>query len=354
MKRITTSLILLAIAASSQAQTLHENLLQATQRVLFVDSIVVPKDSFLSCVPLPPECGKMEHTEYGYRFTNEFGDRMLYSITDTAGSARIYQKNKEGDEWGEHQFVESLGDPSDYPFLMSDGVTLYFSHKGSGSLGGYDIFVTRYDEEDNTYLKAQNIGYPFNSTANDYLYVIDEVDSLGWFVTDRRQPEGYVCVYTFVPPTSRDNLSVEFDGLSTVRSRAALNSIADTWDGHYVDLAKAERRLKQMKERKYTPTKEPSFSFHVNDEITYTSIDQFKVPENRNRIDQLNEMQQMLAKSLQELEDARVKYHEANRFDRSTLGAEILKAEKELEQLRLDISTMTRRIRNDEIFAINN
>ena len=332
MKRIATLILIAAIAVSSQAQTLHENLLQATQKVLFVDSIVVSKDSFLNYIPLPPECGKMERTKYGYQFTNEFGDRMLYSITDTTGSARIYQKTKEGEEWGDRQFLESLGEPSNYPFLMSDGITLYFSHRGSGSLGGYDIFVTRYDEDDNTYLKAQNIGYPFNSTANDYLYVVDDVDSLGWFVTDRRQPEGRVCVYTFVPPTTRDNLSIEFDGASTVRARAALTSIADTWDGHYVD----------------------GFCFHINDEITYTSIDEFKVPENRNRLDQLKEMQQMLAKSEQELEDARVKYHDANRFERSSLGAEIQKAEKELEQLRLDIDSMSRRIRNDEIIAINN
>lgn len=237
---------------------------------------------------------------------------------------------------------------------MSDGVTLYFAHKGNGSLGGYDIFVTRYDEEDNTYLKAQNIGYPFNSTANDYLYVVDEVDSLGWFVTDRRQSDGMVCVYTFVPPTTRDNLSIEFDGASTVRARAALTSIADTWDGHYVDLAKAERRLKMMKERKYTPMKVSTFAFHINDEITYTSPDEFKVPENKKRLDQLKEMRQMLAKSEKELEEARVKYHNANRFDRSALGAEIQKAEKELEQLRLDIASMNRRIRNDEIIAVNN
>jgi len=354
MKRIVTLLLIAAMAASSQAQTLHENLLQATQKVLFVDSIVVSKDSFLSYIPLPPECGKMERTKYGYQFTNEFGDRMLYSIADTTGSARIYQKTKEGEEWGDRQFVESLGEPSNYPFLMSDGVTLYFAHKGNGSLGGYDIFVTRYDEEDNTYLKAQNIGYPFNSTANDYLYVVDEVDSLGWFVTDRRQPDGMVCVYTFVPPTTRDNLSIEFDGASTVRARAALTSIADTWDGHYVDLAKAERRLKMMKERKYTPMKVSTFAFHINDEITYTSPDEFKVPENKKRLDQLKEMSQMLAKSEKELEEARVKYHNANRFDRSALGAEIQKAEKEIEQLRLDIASMNRRIRNDEIIAINN
>ena len=162
-----------------------------------------------------------------------------------------------------------------------------------------------------------------------------------------------MCLH-FRTPLSRENLSIETEGLSTVRSRAALTSIADTWDGHYVELALAERRLKQMKEREYKPVKVNTFSFIINDDITYTSEDDFKVAENKTRLDQLKEMQQMLAKSEKELEDARVKYHNANRFDRSALGAEILKAEKELQQLRLDIASMNRRIRNDEIRAINN
>lgn len=32
-----------------------------------------------------------------------------------------------------------------YPFLMQDGQTLYFAYTGPGTLGGYDLYVTRYD-----------------------------------------------------------------------------------------------------------------------------------------------------------------------------------------------------------------
>lgn len=342
-----------AVKQMSHTQVLYENMLQATQKLLIIDSIVVAKDSFIDYIPLPPECGSIKRTKYGYQFVNEIGDKMFYTICDTMGSARIYTKDREGDQWGDRHFVEALGDPANYPFLMTDGITLYFSQKGSESIGGYDIFVTRYDDVDNTYLKPQNIGFPFNSTANDYLYIEDEIDSLGWFVTDRRQPPGRVCIYTFVPSPTRENLSIERDGASFVRSRATIHSISDTWIGNYTELARAERRLKGLREHKGRPTMS-KFVFHINDDVTYYDIDQFTVPENKKRVQQIQEMQQMLAKSEKEIEEARKKYHQANRFDRTALGSEILKAEKEIEQLRSDIKATEKKIRIIENIALDN
>ena len=60
-----------------------------------------------------------------------------------------------------------------------------------------------YDADSARFYKPENIGLPYNSTGNDYYCIINEFDSIGWLVTDRRQPEGKVCIYTFVPSTSR-------------------------------------------------------------------------------------------------------------------------------------------------------
>ena len=49
----------------------------------------------------------------------------------------------------------------------------------------------------------ENVGMPFNSPYNDYMYVIDEFNDLGWFASDRYQPEDKVCVYVFVPNESK-------------------------------------------------------------------------------------------------------------------------------------------------------
>jgi len=86
-----------------------------------------------------------------------------------------------------------------YPFLMLDGVTLYFASDGENSIGGYDIFITKYASGSQDFLVPENIGMPFNSPANDYMMVIDEQQRIGWFATDRNQPAGKVMIYKFIP-----------------------------------------------------------------------------------------------------------------------------------------------------------
>ena len=53
------------------------------------------------------------------------------------------------------------------------------------------------------------MGFPFNSYANDYMLVIDETCNVGWFASDRYQPEGKVCIYTFIPNESRNPYDYE-------------------------------------------------------------------------------------------------------------------------------------------------
>ena len=55
----------------------------------------------------------------------------------------------------------------DFPHLSSDGKTLYFASQGHSSMGGFDIFKSRYDEVSNSWSAPQNIGYPINTTEDD-------------------------------------------------------------------------------------------------------------------------------------------------------------------------------------------
>lgn len=110
---------------------------------------------------------------------------------------QLYSRIKLINNWSDPEPLNTLNEQGNvnYPYLMADGVTLYYASDGEGSLGGYDIFVTRYDSESSSYLRPDNIGMPFNSPANDYMYVIDELNNLGWFASDRYQPEDKVCIY---------------------------------------------------------------------------------------------------------------------------------------------------------------
>ena len=54
------------------------------------------------------------------------------------------------------------------PFISEDGNTLYFSSKGHFNIGGYDIFTSK--KEGDKWQKAENIGFPFNTTDDDIFF----------------------------------------------------------------------------------------------------------------------------------------------------------------------------------------
>ena len=55
---------------------------------------------------------------------------------------QLYSRIRLLDGWSEPESLTSLNEQGNvnYPFLMSDGITLYYASDGEGSLGGYDIF----------------------------------------------------------------------------------------------------------------------------------------------------------------------------------------------------------------------
>lgn len=55
-------------------------------------------------------------------------------------------------------------------FLAPDDKTLYFGSKGHNSMGGYDIFVTRF--ENGRWTVPENLGYPVNSASDDLFFTI--------------------------------------------------------------------------------------------------------------------------------------------------------------------------------------
>lgn len=113
--------------------------------------------------------------------------------------------------------------------MQSDGVTLYFGAKGSKSVGGYDLFMTRYNLDEQKFMPPENMGLPYNSKANDYLLAIDEFHELGWLVTDRNQPADKVCIYVFEPKSQRLTYADMQLPKTKLESFAQIASIKDTW-----------------------------------------------------------------------------------------------------------------------------
>ena len=345
------------VVQRSPAELLFENMLENTQRVFFIDSMVVDKDNFIQHIPLPRECGTISAQQEGENtiaaYLNEFGNKMYYSVRDTMGNASIYTKDKLGNDWSKPMGltgIDNMTNP-DYPFMMPDGTTFYFSQKGDDTLGGYDIFVTRYDSSTGEFLKPNNMGLPFNSSANDYMYVVDELDSLGWLVTDRFQPEGKVCIYTFVPSKTRENFDLGEMSESEVRQFATIHSIQDTWPSEEAR-SEALLRLENMKNRN-TPRRETaSFTFDVNDEITYHTPGDFHSSTARDMFMELLQQKERNQEYAQRLETMRERYYHADDAERASMRKSILDAEKELERQNVQILHTEKRIRNAEIMSL--
>lgn len=238
---------------TSEAETLMERyrmgarMIRGVEKVAVIDSFTVSKRDFLSAYKLSRESGEIKATgESGCtEFTNEMGDKKILARPNADGATSLYGSVKMIDKWSDPEPLKGLeegGTNLNYPFLDSDGITLYYAAQGEESLGGYDIFITRYDSDDNAYLRPDNLGFPFNSVANDYMYAIDDFNNLGWFASDRYQPEDKVCVYVFVPNESKQVYDYESTSPEMLQAAASLQCIQKT----QTDAAKVRLARQQL------------------------------------------------------------------------------------------------------------
>ena len=318
---------------------------------MFIDSIVVDKNSFLAAIPQPKELGSITlrpGRPYLTQYQNELGDRKLLAEGDTSETV-LRMQTALGNSWGEPTTLKGINNKEfllqNFPFLAADGITLFFSAEGEYSMGGRDIFMTSFDSDKGAWLQPQNYGLPFNSPANDYLLAIDDIDTLGWLVTDRRQPEGKVCIYTFVPTAVRQNF--EADGLSAaiLRTYADITSIKDTWK--FGNRQAAMERLKAMKNRMDAQFIDESIYFVVNDSRVVRNIAEFQFNESRKLYQQLVEIKQMILDKERHLNKQRLQF-ERDSSSRSSLRQSILEGERALQRQRTDLIMVEKKIRNIE------
>lgn len=334
-----------------------QRLLNNTENVQVIDSIVVDKDQILSTYFLSEDCGMLETYNHFFEapqqvastvYINAKGDQAYYARADGFGKFKLYTQSKLLDTWSDEKMLfpaEAEDADNNYPFVLGDGVTLYFASKGNGTIGGYDLFITRYNTNTSTYLAPEQMGMPFNSPANDYLMVIDEAKGVGWFVSDRFQPEGKACIYLFIPDETRKRIE-STDDEEWLRNRAALVSISDTWiDGNnYTELINLARTDLDASKKKI----EHDFEFIVNDQITYYSWNEFKSSEAKSFYEKALGLDNQIDKLEQRLEETRTSYSKGNNAAREQLKSTILNAEKELATLFTQKNNWTKKARNAE------
>ena len=337
------------------------NMREMTQQIVIIDSIVADKSQFLSHYVLSSETGKIMTASQisgieadGYVYLNEMGNKAYFGKADQNGVRQIYTSDKLGDRWGEPILMNGLSegiDEADYPFMMNDGITFYFAAQGEESIGGYDIFFTRYDSRSGSFLKPENIGMPFNSEANDYMYAADEQSGIGYFVSDRRQPKDTVCVYIFILPETRRSYDPTKFTEQQIHDFADITCIADTW-GNGSERRAALERLKAVFTNASRPTTdkatEANTAIVINDRLTYTSAKDFRSPTAANHYRELLKARERLSHLEAELQKTRDRYAQADENGRKLLSEIILHNEEQSLILRNKIHTLEKQIRNEE------
>ena len=341
------------------------NMREMTQQILIIDSIVVDKDQILPHLRLSSETGSLMTTRdflgksvSGYAFINEMGNKAYFSLPDDSLRQQLFTSDVLGNEWSSPQLLAGISEgisEASYPFMLTDGITFYFAGKGEESIGGYDIFLTRYDSRSGSFFKPENIGMPFNSEANDYLYAIDEFNHIGYFVSDRRQSEGKVCIYIFVPSESRKTYDSSIYTEQQIRDFADIISIADTW-GNGSERKAALARLKNINNVKPSADRKASaqsVTIVINDALTYSSAKDFRSSKAANLYQNLTKAQGRLSMVETDLTKARDLFATATAADRQNLRQRILQMEKEQQQLYQLIHSLEKDIRKEEIKVIN-
>jgi hypothetical protein len=131
-------------------------------------------------------------------YVPEGAETIYFSARDEEGARNIYRTSLEDTLWTLPVMLgESLTSVADevYPLLSADGKSLYFSSSGLHGVGGFDIYVSSWDEEAKGWSEPVNMGFPYSSPYDDFLYLDAPEEGHSFFASNRDCPADSIWVY---------------------------------------------------------------------------------------------------------------------------------------------------------------
>jgi hypothetical protein len=125
-------------------------------------------------------------------------ERLYWSAGDEEGTRNLYTSSLQDSVWTVPALInEKITSVSDeiYPLLSEDGRHLYFSSAGLHGVGGYDLYVSDWDDEAQDWSAPENLGFPYSSPADDFLFYNTPDGRHTIFASNRGCSEDSVYVY---------------------------------------------------------------------------------------------------------------------------------------------------------------
>jgi outer membrane protein OmpA-like peptidoglycan-associated protein/Tol biopolymer transport system component len=184
------------------------------------------------------------------------GKTLYFSSSRRGGRGKMdiwYTRQDEGGKWG---IPVNLGETINTegnemsPFIHLDNRTLYFSSDGHTGMGGYDLFVSRRDENGN-WGEPENLGYPLNTHFDEIGLTVNARGDKGYFASDRMGGE-VKDIYTFdlhpdVRPLevsylkgtvydalSQRRLGADFEIIDLLTAEPVIGSFSDPGTGEFL------------------------------------------------------------------------------------------------------------------------
>lgn len=161
-------------------------------------------------------------------YAPEHSSTLYYSAQDSESIRNIYMTELKDTLWSVPSLLnEQMTSASDeiYPMLSPDGKEMYFASKGLYGAGGYDLYVSEWDEDLKDWSIPLNMGFPYSSPADDFLFINTEDGNYSIFASNRDCPADSVWVYVL----EFDNMPVRkaVDDSEALKTLSALNPQAE-------------------------------------------------------------------------------------------------------------------------------
>lgn len=158
---------------------------------------------------------------------------IFFSAKDENGVRNLYETFFRDTIWSVPTLIgEQLTSSSDeiFPMVSPDGQSLYFSSKGLYGMGGYDLYVSTWDKSSREWSTPENLGFPFSSPYDDFLFINTEDGKYSLFASNRDCSMDSVYVYV----VEYDSMPVR-TSISDIDALRKLASLVPTEDLSRID-----------------------------------------------------------------------------------------------------------------------